>query len=290
MAEDQAEIEEEILNVCAIFPDVVSRIGDRSMYITVVHPSGYSSDTHIQLPQAYPQLPPVIIKCNSSNSTSKPSHSLPHGQLSNSLFSEVSSFLSSNFQPEDLVLYQLVEYIIATWHNLVELNECRDTLCLSSIHEDSRTLSKEQQRTFIRRCLIHIDHVHSQKMYFQFLQKRAAAMDIVLHITICGPLILVGAVAKSSNITELLKQMRTQCIDVDRRKRRCKERMSRVILDEDSIDSEKCPVWQQHGSSEQFSVMKCDSRTDLIDEKCFSPFIWLLKRKEYCEKLFSCST
>lgn len=29
MAEDQAEIEEEILNVCAIFPDVVSRIGDR---------------------------------------------------------------------------------------------------------------------------------------------------------------------------------------------------------------------------------------------------------------------
>lgn len=40
--------------------------------------------------------------------------------------------------------------------------------------------------------------------------------------------------------------------------------MSRVILDEDSIDSEKCPVWQQHGSSEQFSVMKCDSRTDLV--------------------------
>lgn len=78
-------------------------------------------------------------------------------------------------------------------------------------------------------CLLKLDHMHNRAMYTKTIKRWAAALQLSGRLIFFKSVILIALEGAREDLNEYLRLQRTECVDVDSRGRKCKERMMDII-------------------------------------------------------------
>lgn len=96
-----------------------------------------------------------------------------------------------------------------------------------------------QQNASIITALLHIDHMRARGKYIKTIQKWTDDLNLAGRLIFHGSLIFLLLLGNREDIKEYIVRMKTVNIDVDSKGRSCKERMMKVVAEEELDNPDK---------------------------------------------------